>query len=142
MRFYAGISILILSLLLLLFTIFFFDFTILFEKLIAAAFFIIAAVLFLYSIKILSIYYDYKRVMKSGIKAKAKIIRVSRALVEFKDAPDYILEIIYEHPVNHSKYQTFVDAICWSKFNNSPKVNESIDVVIDPNDPSIALLIK
>ncbi|WP_322970122.1 hypothetical protein [Faecalibacter sp. LW9] len=139
MRFYAGISILILSLLLLLFTIFFFDFTILFEKLIAASFFIFAAVLFLYAIKVLSIYYDYKRVMKSGIKAKAKIIHVSRALEEFRDAPDYILEVIYEHPLTHSKYKTIVDAMDWNKLKNSPKVNENIEVIIDPHDPTIAL---
>lgn len=142
MRFYAGISMLILSILLLICSIFFFDYNVLFEKLLAASLYIIVAFLFMYSIKILSIYYDYKRIMSNGLKVKAKIINVTRALVDIKDAPNYILEVIYEHPLNHSIHQTFVDALEWNKLKKSPKVNESIDVIIDPQDPNIALLMK
>lgn len=140
MRFYIGVFSIICSIAIVIASILFFDFSDLFEKLSAFIFFAIAAGLFLVGTHNISIYLEYKRILKKGFKTKARIVHIKSTILAIKDTPKFILEVIYEHPFSHKHYQTFVDYYGEMKNNLSIRENDYIDVVIDPENPTIALL--
>lgn len=140
MRFYVGLISLVLSFILIILTILLIDYTDLFEKLFSALLYIISAVLMLVGIRNISTFYGYKRILLKGVRVKAKVINVKSTILAVKNAPKFILEVIYEHPKNHLKYKTFVDFYGDSDHNKyNIKENEFIEVLVDPKDPSVAL---
>lgn len=142
MRFLVGLLSIILSVSLIVFSILFFDFSSLIEKLSASVAFIAATILLLFGIESLNIYYDYRRIINKGLKTKAKIVDISRSLISIEHTPQYILEVLYEHPKNHKLYKTFVDFYGIENKNLNFETNEYIDVLIDPKNPDIALFSK
>lgn len=140
MRYYTGLISVLISITLIIGSIYIFDFTILFDKLIAGFIFIVAAILMVFGINSLKMFKQYKRVLRKGVKTKARVINIKRSILGIKNAPKYVLEIIYEHPLTHDLYQTFVDYTDQSKFDFKPQEDELIDIYIDPNNPNVALL--
>lgn len=141
MRYYIGLCSVLASLALITATIYIFNFSVLFEKLLAGFIFIVATVLMIFGIHSITMFKQYKRVLRRGVKTKARVIQIKRSIIGIKNAPQYMLEVIYEHPLTHDLYQTFVDYTDEKKFDYKPDEDEIIDIVIDPNNPNLALLV-
>lgn len=139
MRFYIGILSIIASLTILMVSFFLLDFSYLFEKMVATLLFILAGFLIISGINNLTIFYKQRRVILSGYKTRARIVKVQRTLLAIKSAPNYILEVIYEHPKNHKYYQTFLDYYESFAEGNNPSENQYIDIVIDPANPDVVM---
>lgn len=142
MRFLIGLFSLIFGIGLIVFSILFFDFSNLIEKLCATFAFFLSTILILVGVNCFSTFYDYKRVLNKGLKTKAKIVDINRTLIAVKHTPKYILEVLYEHPKNHQLYKTFVDFYGIENKALDFKTNEYIDILIDPENPDIALYTK
>lgn len=141
MRYYIGLISVVASIALIIATIYIFDFSVLFEKLIAGFTFIVATFLMVFGINSITMFKQYKRILRKGVKTKARVIQIKRSIIGIKNAPRYILEVIYEHPLTHDLYQTFVDYSDEKKFDYKPNEDEIIDIVIDPNNPNLALFV-
>ena len=141
MRYYIGLISVVASIALIIATIYIFDFSVLFEKLIAGFTFIVATFLMVFGINSITMFKQYKRILRKGVKTKARVIQIKRSIIGIKNAPKYILEVIYEHPSTHDLYQTFVDYSDEKKFDYKPNEDEIIDIVIDPNNPNLALFV-
>ena len=139
MRFLVGVLCLTFGLGLIIFSVLFFDFSNLIEKLCASVAFIVSTILILIGIDSFNTFFDYKRIMNRGLKAKARIVEINRTLIAVKHMPKYILEVLYEHPKNHQLYTTFVDFYGVENKRLEFETNEYIDVLIDPKNPDIAL---
>ena len=141
MRFYVGVSSLLLSICILIFTILFFNYSDLFEKLFSFLLISFAVVLLLFSIRNLTTFFGYKRLIVKGLKVKARVVDVKRTIFSIKNSPNYILEVLYIHPKDHEYYKTYVDCFDVKKWNKNKVYKEDfVEIRVDPNDPSIALL--
>lgn len=139
MRFYIGILSIITSLIILTVPIFLLDYSYLFEKLVATLLIVVTIFLLISGINNLSTFYKFRKIKNSGYRTKAKIIKVQRTLLAIKSAPNYILEVIYEHPKNHKNYQTYLDYYNDSQMGKDFLENQYIDIIIDPENPDIVM---
>ncbi|MBS7333947.1 DUF1574 domain-containing protein [Faecalibacter bovis] len=139
MRFYVGILSIVICLLILAIPIFFLDFTFLFEKLVGTLLLIISGLFLISGINNLTIFYTKRKVLNKGYKTKARIVKVQKTLLAIKSAPNYILEVIYEHPKNHKLYHTFLDYYASISEEKNISENQYIEIVIDPKNPDFVL---
>lgn len=139
MRFYIGILSVITSIIILAGSILLLNFSYLFEKFVAMILFAIAGFLIISGVHNLTIFYQKRRIINNGYKTRAKIVKVQKTLLALKSAPNYILEVIYEHPQSHKNYQTFLDYYDEVSEGTNPNENQYIDILIDPDNPDIVV---
>lgn len=142
MRFFVGFLSILVSILIVVFAVIFLNFSILFENLIAVICFIVSALVFYYGIWNLNKFYKNKRFRYGGIQVKAKILNIHRTILSMKNAPEFILEVSYTHPLSRENHVIHVDSYDKNFDQNKGNRTHSVNILVDPKDPKSAQLIE
>jgi len=140
MKLSEGILGIVYSLSIVIFSLLFFDFTILIDKIMAIALFIVSIFIFIPAFKNVLFVIKCRRISKNGIRIKGKVVGIRRSLIGLKSKSKYILKVFYYNPKTHKNCYAFVGYNGEISGINGFESNKDIDIYIDPKNSNIVLI--